>query len=143
LIPSDALPDDLAHEAVEAVTVIQVFAIVEAEGLLIEVAEKMKTFDANVGSLDAALQERPKVLHAIGVNLPVHIASVAQTGAFAVCGSSLGSRCRNRGQARVIENYRGCNVRPADPRDGGPLYPTPQVTPPMDRGAPRNRATSL
>ncbi len=51
-----------------------------------------------------------------------YVASVAQTAAFAVCGSSLGSRFRNRGQAPVIENYRRCKVRTADPKYGGATF---------------------
>jgi len=49
-------------------------------------------------------------------------ASVAQTAAFAVCGSSLGSRFRNRGQTPVIENCRRCKVRTADLKNGGARY---------------------
>ena len=49
-------------------------------------------------------------------------ASAAQTAAFAVCGSSLGSRFRNRGQTPVVENYRRRKVRAADPKNGGSRY---------------------
>ena len=72
------------------------------------------------------------------------VASVAQTAVFAVCGSSLGSRFRNRGQTPVIENYRRCKVRPADPKDGGPRYTNRFAGgAPIHRAAPRTRATSL
>ncbi len=71
-------------------------------------------------------------------------ASVAQTAAFAVCGSSLGSRFRNRGQAPVIENYRRCKARAADPKNEGPRYTnTSAGGAAMHRGAPRTRAISL
>ena len=33
----------------------------------------MEWFDAHIGSIDAALQETPKVFKAIGMNLPIHI----------------------------------------------------------------------
>ena len=40
-------------------------AVVVTENLLIDITLKMKRLDSNVGSLKAALQERPEVLHAI------------------------------------------------------------------------------
>ena len=47
--------------------------VVIAESLLIEVTEKMKRFDANIGSVDAALQEAPEVLKAIGVDVTIDV----------------------------------------------------------------------
>lgn len=49
-------------------------ASVETERLLIEVAKQMERFDGDVGALQGALQQRPKVLAAVGVDLPVHVA---------------------------------------------------------------------
>ena len=78
-MPGEALADDLAHNAVKAVTVIKWISfggpVVESEGLLVEVTEKMEWLNANVGSLDASLQERPVVFHSIGVNLPMHVSN--------------------------------------------------------------------
>src|ERR1700680_754563 len=33
----------------------------------------MKRFDTDVGSLQSALEERPKVFHSVGVDLPIHV----------------------------------------------------------------------
>ena len=72
------------------------------------------------------------------------VKSVAQTAAFAVCGSSLDSRSRTQGQTPVFEICGFCYGRTADPKDGGPRYPnTFAGGAPMHRGAPRTRATSL
>src|SRR6185437_15643945 len=48
-------------------------AIVIAENLFVNVAEKMERFHRNVSAFQPALQETPKVLKAIRVNLSVHI----------------------------------------------------------------------
>ena len=45
----------------------------KTERLLIEIAEQMKRFDRDIGALDGALQQRPKVFHTVGVNLPIDI----------------------------------------------------------------------
>src|SRR5262245_32066515 len=47
--------------------------MVKAERLFVEVAEQMERFDGNVGALDGALQETPKILQAVGMNLFVHV----------------------------------------------------------------------
>ena len=47
--------------------------VVEAKRLFVQVAEQMERFDAHVGALHGALQERPEVLQAVGVDLPVHV----------------------------------------------------------------------
>jgi hypothetical protein len=48
-------------------------AIVVAEHLLIEVAEKMERFDAHVGSVQSALQEAPEILKAVSVDATVNV----------------------------------------------------------------------
>ncbi len=71
----DALTNDLADSKIEAASIIEFFAIVEAEHLFVKVAVKMKRFDANVGSRNPALEQRPEVLKAIRVYATVHILS--------------------------------------------------------------------
>jgi hypothetical protein len=71
---------------------------------------------------------------------------VAQTAAFAVCGSSLGSCSRNRGQTPFGGICGFPYGRTADPKDGDPRYTNPFaggacVT--LYLCAPRTRATSL
>jgi hypothetical protein len=49
-------------------------------------------------------------------------ASVGQTSAFEVCGSSLDSCSRTGGQATVFKIPGVCKRGAADPKDGGPSY---------------------
>src|SRR6516162_6444433 len=48
-------------------------SFVETEALLVEVSEHMKRLNADVGSFNTALQKRPEVLNAVGVNVPTNI----------------------------------------------------------------------
>jgi hypothetical protein len=48
-------------------------ASVEPEALLVKVAEQVKRFNANVGAFDAALEQGPKVLNAVSVNVTVDV----------------------------------------------------------------------
>lgn len=56
----------------EAVAVLAV-PLIESENLLVKVAEQMKRLDAHIGSLEATLEKRPKVLYAVGMNLAVNV----------------------------------------------------------------------
>ena len=49
---------------------VSTLAVVETEGLLVEVAEEMERFDRHVGALEGSLQETPEVLQAVDVNCP-------------------------------------------------------------------------
>jgi hypothetical protein len=60
LVPSDALANDLARYAIEAVAIVHILAIVEAKGLFIEVTETMERLNANIGALDAAAASIPR-----------------------------------------------------------------------------------
>lgn len=62
-----ALAEHLVHGQRETLTIVHVFAIVVAERLFIEVTEKMKRFHAHIRARDAAFQQRPEILKAIGV----------------------------------------------------------------------------
>src|SRR5260370_34438227 len=57
----------------EAVEVIHLFPVVVAKTLLIQIAEEMKRFHADISSADPAFQQRPKILKAVGVHLAVHV----------------------------------------------------------------------
>lgn len=48
-------------------------AIVVAENLLVNVAEKVKWFDAYVGSLESAFEKRPEILQSVCVDLPINV----------------------------------------------------------------------
>src|ERR1035441_6792067 len=67
----ESLTDDLPHSSVESVSVIQRIlassTIVESKLLLIQVTEQVKRFHAHIRSVDATLEETPKILKAVGV----------------------------------------------------------------------------
>src|SRR6266478_208254 len=64
--------DNRAEHVEEALGVCRLPSVI-AKRLLVEVTEEMKRFDAHIGPLDAALEERPEVFEPIGVNLPAHV----------------------------------------------------------------------
>jgi len=67
------LANDSRCESVEAVTVIHILTIIEPERLLIDVAEQMEGFDADVGAVQLPLNERPKVFHPVSVNVSISV----------------------------------------------------------------------
>src|SRR6266850_811928 len=73
-----ALPHDLRHRKVEAVTVIHwtslSSAIVEAPRLFIQISEQVEWLDAHVGSADAALEQTPKVFKPVSMDAAIYIA---------------------------------------------------------------------
>jgi len=46
---------------------------IEAESLLIQIAEQVERFHADIGAFDAALQEAPEVFNPVSVNIPLHV----------------------------------------------------------------------
>src|ERR1700724_1484652 len=68
-----ALADHAGRRAEEAHAVGHL-AVVEPEGLLIQVAEEVERLDADVGSFDRALEERPEVFQIVGVDLALGVA---------------------------------------------------------------------
>ena len=60
-------------QVAEAVSVVHFLPIVVTEGLFVDVAEQVKRFNAHIGSMKAALQQRPKVLNSVGVSVSVHV----------------------------------------------------------------------
>jgi hypothetical protein len=66
------LTDDLADADVESLRVSHL-PIVESERLLIDVAEQMERFHADVSSVQLALNETPEVLHAVSVNVAIRV----------------------------------------------------------------------
>jgi hypothetical protein len=68
-----ALSDNMRGNVLESKTIVSKFPKVVAEHLLIQVAEEMEFFDANVGTFQLALEKTPEVFHSIGVNLPINV----------------------------------------------------------------------
>src|SRR5438552_742284 len=64
---------NLRHDLLKAASVVKVFAVVISEYLLIKIAVKMERLDRNIGSMQPALQQAPKVFKSIRVDLPLHI----------------------------------------------------------------------
>lgn len=69
----EALSDYVRGNVLETKSIVSQFPEVEAEHLLIQVAEKVEGFHAHIGSLDSALEETPEVLKSVSVNLPVNV----------------------------------------------------------------------
>ncbi len=57
----------------ETKAIMQEIAEVETEHLFVKVAEKMKRFHTDIGSLDPTFQETPKVFQTVCVNLPINV----------------------------------------------------------------------
>ena len=68
-----ALADDPRGGTNEALAVSEGTGV-ESEGLLVEVAEEMERFDADVGTVDGSFQETPEVLQAVGMNPALGVA---------------------------------------------------------------------
>src|SRR5579862_820419 len=83
-----------------------VFAIVESKRLLIDVTKKMKRLHANIGSIDATLEQTPKVLNAVSMNTTVYILHGVINHPVRVYSIKPGVRCE-----RVsVKNGSGLNV---------------------------------
>ena len=77
-IPCEPLAYGLSNSKAEAPPVshrrtIFVLTVIEAEHLFVNVAEQVERFDGNIGSIDAALQETPEVLKAVGMHVAIHV----------------------------------------------------------------------
>lgn len=48
-------------------------AIVEAERLFVNVTEQVERLHADISSIESALEQAPKILHAVGVNLALNV----------------------------------------------------------------------
>lgn len=67
------MAEHVAHGHLETGRIVHVLAVVVTERLLIEVAKQMEQFDAHIGTIDTALQQRPEVLKAVGVDATVDV----------------------------------------------------------------------
>jgi hypothetical protein len=72
LIEGKTLADDAGDGQAEAFAVGQL-AIIEPEGLFIEVAEQVKRFDRNIGAVQTAFQKRPEIFAAISMDVAANI----------------------------------------------------------------------
>ena len=69
-----ATADDARHRHAEPIRIRHVFALVEAERLLIEIPEQVKRLDADVGArASARLSKLQIVFQAVGVDVAVHV----------------------------------------------------------------------
>jgi hypothetical protein len=88
LLVGQALVHDGAHYMGEAKPVV-LFPIVEAEGLLVQIAEHVERVNADVGAFDGALQEAPEAFESVGVDQAIDIPlSVVNDAMMEVLGQS-------------------------------------------------------
>jgi len=69
----EALAEYVRGDVFEAQPVMLKSAVVVAKHLFVEVTEEMELFDANVGSLESALEQAPEVFESVGVNATVNV----------------------------------------------------------------------
>ncbi len=77
-IPCQPLTNHLAHGDIETVSIFQWLAVIAlaeivAEHLLIEVAEQVEGFHADIGSVEPALNQLPEILQAVGVDAAANV----------------------------------------------------------------------
>src|SRR6266446_3786194 len=70
---SKPFPDHLRNGEIEAVSIVHVFAVIEAEHLLIHIAEQMKRFHSNVSTMQPALQQTPEVFESVRVDATANV----------------------------------------------------------------------
>ena len=78
LLVGETLSYDLGKNGFESKEVARLpgnagFAVVKAKSLFVNVAEQVEGLNADIGAMDATLQETPEVFRSVGVNLPVNI----------------------------------------------------------------------
>jgi hypothetical protein len=72
-LPGETLPEHLTDSQVEAICIIQLLAVVIAKRLLINIAEQVERLDANVCSVQTALEQAPEIFHGIGMHVSVDV----------------------------------------------------------------------
>ena len=55
LIPGETVPEYVTHYEFEAISVLHFLAVVEAKGLLVQIASQVNRINADVGALECAL----------------------------------------------------------------------------------------
>lgn len=66
------LADDLTNADIKPLGISH-FTIIKSECLLVDIPKQVKRLDADVGTVQTALQEAPEVFHCIGVNVAVYV----------------------------------------------------------------------
>jgi hypothetical protein len=68
-----ALTHDLRYRHPEAVVVVHILTVVVTERLFVQVAKQVERLDADVGSFQAALKQRPKIFDAVGMYVSANV----------------------------------------------------------------------
>src|SRR5437899_1570711 len=63
----------LTNRKIKPLAVVHALAVIKPESQLIKITEQVEGFDANVGSIQAALQQAPEVLKTVGVDFAANI----------------------------------------------------------------------
>src|SRR5665213_176481 len=72
------LAHDLLYQLIESIRIlpnfsVRILAVVVAKSLFIQITEQVVRFDAHVGTIQAALQETPEVLHTVRVDVAANV----------------------------------------------------------------------
>lgn len=91
VIIGETLASKRVTNASEAASIVSL-SVIEPEYLFVQVAEEMEWLDAYIGALDCSLQEAPKVLNAVCVNLAIDIPLGMVNNAMIVIGLEVSVR---------------------------------------------------
>src|ERR1700726_699829 len=98
----------MIHRSMKPFAVIRELAIVVAKRLLIQVAEQMERFNADIRATDPALEQAPKVFESVGMDTTVNISLRMVNHLVRVVASQTPI-----GEQRIgVERGFGCDVVP-------------------------------
>jgi hypothetical protein len=119
-IVGQAASDNLFHDTSKPLG-IRHLAVIKPKRLFVNVAEQVKRFDRNIGPVDSAFQERPKVFQAVRVDVAVNVGYGVVYGLMNVFPSPIPRRmathrCRAwhsalHGRVPTLANLFSCGVR--------------------------------
>ena len=99
---SNPASNNLFHDASKAFRIRKVPGVV-AESLFVNVTEEMERLDADVGSMQATLQEAPEVLHRVGVDVSIDVLDCVVNEGVLIVG------CKAVIGFQFIAEYRGAS----------------------------------
>jgi len=84
------LAHDLRNRQFEAATIVHLFPVVVAESLFVDISEQVKRLYADVGAVQSALKQAPKVLDSVGVDVSADVFdSMIDDGVIVIVGQPL------------------------------------------------------
>jgi hypothetical protein len=70
---SESLSDDVRGNVLETKSIVSQFPKIVPEHLFVQIPEQMEGLHANIGALELALEQAPKVFESVGVHLSINI----------------------------------------------------------------------